>query len=220
MKQVSESEARDSRWAWLYKLSGAAALAAGILLMIGMLHVIRETVLPALRGGLLPALGSNWLTIIFKLHAGMSGADIGLLQALNALDIWILALTGTMFLGLYTELRRTSRIWAVVAAIQPWLGIVLFVATKNAGRSAVMGAALVISFVMLRGGDFGKLIGYLGIASSVLLLFGDFSAGMPPTIIVAALFGAAYALFIAWFFSVARRLLGLGGAWPNQRAHP
>jgi hypothetical protein len=52
--------------------------------------------------------------------------------------------------GLYVALRQTSRIWSMIAASKPVLGMALFIVTKLAGRSGVMGAGAVISFVMLR----------------------------------------------------------------------
>ena len=122
----------------------------------------------------------------------------------------ILALVGIMVLGLSAALAKTSRIWSAIAAIQPFLGIVLLIATKTVGRSAVMGAALVISLVMLRSNAFGKPTAFLGIAASMFLLIGDFSAGLPPSGTIATLFGMAYVLFIAWLFLTAQRLLQLG----------
>jgi hypothetical protein len=208
--QVRDTQTVDSRWSSLYKVSGAAALVAGILLLIGMLNLLTAVLSPGSAGGWLPALQNNWLILIFKLHAGFSGAQIGLLHSLDFLDIVILALAGAMYLSLYAALGRTSKIWSIVAAIQPFLGIVLFIATKTAGRSAAMGATLVISLVMLRSSLFKKATAYLGIAASVFLLVGDFSAGIPPSVIIASLFGIAYLLFITWFFLIAIRLFHMG----------
>lgn len=211
-KQTLEAQASDPRLRLLYLSSAGAALIAGLLLLPGMLGVITELLRPDGAGGWRAALQDNWLTVIFKLHAGFSGAETSQLQVLSALDLAILALVGIMYLGLYAALRTTSRIWALVAAIQPFLGIVLFVVTKTAGRSTAMTAALVISLVMLRSSVFERAIAYLGIAASVLLLVGDFSAGMPPTAIIATLFGMGCLLFIAWFFLMAYKLFHLGSA--------
>jgi hypothetical protein len=157
--------------------------------------------------GWLASLAGLWLVVIFKLHSGFSGIGIGLLTGMNFLDLGILALVAIMHLGLYALLRKVSRVWAVVAAIQPLLGMALFLATNNAGRSALMGSVLVASFVMLRGGLVRKALAYMGIASSLLLLAGDFTAGvLPPSTLVASLFGAGYALLTAWFFILGRWL--------------
>jgi len=70
-----------------------------------------------------------------------------------------------------------------------------------------MGATLAASVVMLRSAGFTKATAYAGILASVLLLAGDFSAGiMPASAIVAAMFGAGYLLLATWFFLVAQRL--------------
>jgi hypothetical protein len=208
--QVTDTRTVDSRWRWLCKVTGRAALGEGIVLLVGMLILIAAVLVPRSASGWLSAFRDNWLITIFKLHAGFGGAQIGLLQGLDLLDLVILALEGLTVLGLYAALWRTSRIWSIVAAIQPFLGIVLFVATKTAGRSAAMGAALVISLVMLQSSVFKKATAYLGVAANTFLLIGDFSAGIPSLPIIATLFGIAYALFTLWFFLIARRLLQLG----------
>ena len=82
-----------------------------------------------------------------------------------------------------------------------------------------MGAALVASLVMLGSALFKKTAAYVGIAASVLLLAGDFSAGaIPHSPFVASLFGAGYVLLVIWFFLVGGRLLALG--LEDPRAQP
>jgi hypothetical protein len=133
------------------------------------------------------------------------------LYGLNPLDIAIMVLVAIMVLGLYTALRRTSRIWSLVAAVMPILGIILFIATKLAGRSGVMGTGLVISFVMLRSNIFGRMTAVWGILASLLLLAGDFgTTANSHSTIVAILVGIGYVLLMTWFFLVGRRLLQLG----------
>ncbi|HET6845748.1 MAG TPA: hypothetical protein VFH29_02880, partial [Anaerolineales bacterium] len=108
---------------WLFKASAAAALGEGILLLIGLLPLLTPTAFP-----------DNWLITIFKLHAGFSGAHLGLLMGLNLLDVAILGLEGLAILGLAAALWATSRLGSIIAAIQPLLGIALFLVTQNAGR--------------------------------------------------------------------------------------
>ena len=79
--------------------------------------------------------------------------------------------------------------------------------TQSAGRSAVMGAGLVISFVMLRSRAFGTNTAALSIFASVLLLVGDFTVGSTPSYIFAFLTGLGYILLTMWFFRIGRRLL-------------
>lgn len=210
MNQVTNTETADTRWSWLYKISGATALTAGMLLLIAMISLITAVLQPGTVNGWLSPFQNNWLVVIFKLHAGFSGVQIDLLHVLNLLDIAILALVGTMYLGLYAALRRTSKIWSIIALAQPFLGIVIFITTRTAGRSTVMGAGLVISVVMLRSNIFKKVTAYMGILASVLLLAGDFSASIPHLNIIATLFGIGYVLLITWFFLIARRLFQLG----------
>lgn len=219
MNQVTNTETADSRWSWLYKISGAASLIAGILLLIAMLSLITAVLRPGTINGWLSPFQNNWLIVIFKLHAGFSGVQIDLLHVLNPLDIAILALVGTMYLGLYAALRRTRQILSIIALAQPFLGILIFIATKTAGRSTLMGAGLVISVVMLRSNIFKKVTAYMGILASVLLLVGDFSAGIPHLNIIATLFGIGYVLLMTWFFLIARRLFQLGSGVLKNRCN-
>ncbi|MFZ5515279.1 MAG: hypothetical protein ACOY90_01490 [Candidatus Zhuqueibacterota bacterium] len=121
-----------------------------------------------------------------------------------------MALVAIMYFGLYVVLKRTSRIWSIVAAVIPFLGMALFIVTKLAGRSGVMGAGVVISFVMLQSNIFGKVIAFVGVLGSVLLLVGDFgTTANSPSTVVAILVGIGYVLMMTWFFLIARRLFQL-----------
>jgi hypothetical protein len=216
MNQVSNAGTVDSRLAWLYKISGTAALIAGILLLIAMIGLIITVLQPGATNGWLSPLQNNWLMVIFKLLAGFGGDQIGLLHILNFLDIAILALVGTMYvgtmyLGLHAVLRRNSIIWLLIAATQPVTGIVLFVATKTTGRTGALGAVLIVSAVMLQSHIFKKVTAYMGILAGVLLGVGDLSVAlipplMPPIIILATLVGIGYMLLMTWFFLIAYRL--------------
>ena len=213
---MEESEAGNvinSRLKWLYKIGGAAALIAGVLFLIAVIDLIVTFLQPGTTSSWLLSFQNNWLVVIFKLHAGITGIQVGLLNILNFLDLAILAFVGMTVLGLYAALRDTSKIWSMIALAQPFLGILLFIATHNAGRSSVMGAVLVISAVMLRNGYFNKSLSYLGMLASLLLFAGDLSAGvLPPTILMAAIFGIGYILLISWFFLIAQKLFELGRA--------
>jgi hypothetical protein len=204
--RVVNAYMRDVRWNWLYRTGGMAAVLAGVFFLIGVVQLL-------VVGGGLTLLQDNWLIIIFKVHAGMGGNQIDKLQVFNTVDLVILALVAVMYLGLYLALHTTSKIWSIIALIQPFLGIGLFIGTGSAGRSAVMGAGLVISAVMLRGNRFSKVIGWIGLVACTLLFAGDLSAGaIPPSAILASLFVIGYVLLIAWLFLVSRRLFQIGGA--------
>lgn len=204
------TETADANWNSLYKVSGAAASIAGVLLLLAIFSIAVEGRMPGTGSGPLRVFQNNWLVVIFKLHAGFNGIQANLPYEPRLLDIVIMGFVATTFLGLYVGLRRTSKIWTAIAAVQPIVGIVLFIATKTAGRSAVMGAELVISAVMLRTTLFNKLTAMLGMLSSVLLLVGDFSVGITHSYIIAILTGIGYVLMMTWFFLIARRLLQIG----------
>lgn len=194
---------------WLYRISTASAFVSGLLFVIAIIDLIITTIRPGAIIGWLSPFQDNWLITIFKLHAGYNGVQIDLLQGLNFLDIAILAIIGLVQLGLYAALRSTSKICSIIALVQPFLGIAIFLATKSAGRSSAMGAVLVISIIMLSSGIFNKFLAYAGILASVLLLVGDFGASLAPSTIMAVLFGIGYILFIMWLFMIARKLFQL-----------
>ena len=210
MARVNSTETADSRWNWLYKLSGAAALIVGVLFLIPVLDLIIPGFQPGTANGWSSLFQDNWLVVIFKLHAGFRGVQSDQLYNLNFLDIAIMALVGVVYLGLYAALRRAGKIWSIIALAQPFLGIALFMATKSAGRSGVMGAGLVISIIMLRGNIFNKVTAYMGLLSSALLLFGDISEGITHSYVIAILTGIGYVLLIVWFFLIAKSLFQRG----------
>ncbi len=211
MNRINDAESGDSRWNWLYKVSGAAASILGLLFLVAIISLITTGLGPGTINDWLSLLQNNWLVVLFKLNAGFDGVQFDRLYGLNPLDIVILVLVAIMVLGLYTALWRTSRFWSFVAAVNPFLGIMLFIATKLAGRSGVMGSGLVISFVMLRSHIFGRWMGVLGILASVLLLAGDFgTTANAHSNLVAILVGIGYVLLMAWFFLIGWKLFQLG----------
>jgi hypothetical protein len=211
VNQNAPIERANDRWNQVYRISGAAALILGALFLIALISLVNASIGPGTAKGWFSPLQNNWLLALFQLNAGLNGVKFDLLSVLNPLDLAILALVATMYLGLYAALGKTSRILSIIAAIQPFLGIVLFVATKTAGRSGVMGAGLVISLVMLRSNIFGKVIALVGILASALLLIGDLSTTPDShASITAMLIATGYVLLTVWFFLTARRLLELG----------
>ncbi len=191
---------------YLTKISATAALVAGVIFLLPILDLLIAWLQPSAANAWLAPFRNIWLVIIFKLIAGFDGVHSNLLSVLNFLDIAILALFGTVCFGLYAALKKSNKIWSLIALALPFLGIVIFIVTKIAGRSSLMAAGLVISVVMLRDITFGKITAYVGILASVLLLIGDFCAGSSPSILIAGLFGIGYLLLVIWLFRVARRL--------------
>lgn len=202
VRTLDDAKTTDSGWNLSYIISGTAALVLGALFLIAAISLIT---------GWFSLLQNNWLIVLLELNAGSYGILFDRLHFLNPLDLVIMAFVATMYLGLYGILRRTSKVWSLIAMMQPFLGIVLFIITKTAGRSAVMGAGLVISLVMLRNNIFSKAVAFIGILASLFLLVGDF--GTVPnshSSILALLISIGYVLLIIWFFLIARRLFQLG----------
>ncbi len=179
---------------WIYWIASACALGAALLFLAGILG---------------SAKGDNWLITIFKLHAGWNGVQLIQLYRVNPLDLTLLALIATTYIGLYLALHRSHPVLAAIAAVQPPLGILLFLLTQNAGRSAVMGAGLAISLAMLRGGPFNKWLGWTGLVSSILLLAGDLGTSLAPNHILAVSTGIGYVLLVSWLLAIAYRLFRL-----------
>lgn len=213
MHQLTNTERADSNRKILYQVGGAAAVLVSVLLLIAMVSLVTAGLGFDTRGGWFPQFENNWLVVLFKLNAGFEGVHFDLLHGLNPLDIVIMALVAAMYPGLYTALKGTSRIGSILALIQPFLGIVIFIVTNTAGRSAVMGAGLVISLVMLRSNILSKAIALVGILASVSLLVGDFSTTADAhSMTIATLIGIGYVLEMIWFLLIGRRLLQLGRA--------
>jgi hypothetical protein len=179
----------------LQKMSARSALITALLLAFGL-------------AGITANQPGNWLVLLFKLLAGFEGINSDMLYRLNGMDIILLALEGVVMSGLGAALWKTSRIGSLAAAILPFAGIVLYLVTASAGRSAFMGAILIISLVML-GSGFPRWTAFLGILSSVLLLAGDMSLSAAPSILLAGGFAAGYIGSIAWLCAVAIPLLRL-----------
>jgi hypothetical protein len=187
-------------------ISGATALLLAALLTIGLTGPTAMLLGVGIAGGW-PTAFRNWLIVLFELNAGIEEVQFGLLRGLNPLDIVILGLVAATLPGIYMHVGKTSRILSMVAAVQPFLGIVLYVATENAGRSAVMGAGLVISAVMLRSNMFGKVAAWVGMLASTLLLIGDFSTTPDShSSLIAVFIGIGYVLLMMWFLLIARKL--------------
>jgi hypothetical protein len=196
------AKAEEVRSNGLYRISGAAALMTGGLFAAAAISLSLSILEPDNR---LSLLENNWLIVIFKLLAGFPGVRSSLLYGLSVLDILILVLLVITYAGLYVVLRGTSRLWSIVAFIQPVLGLVLFLITHLAGRSTVMGAELVISLVMMRSKFFDKRIAVMGILSALLLSAGDIGASLAPSMILAIFMGVGYVLLVSWLLLVGLR---------------
>jgi hypothetical protein len=149
----------------LYMASGAAGIVSAAMLFVAAASLLVHAV-GSSSSASWSWIGNNWLTLLLRLHAGSSDVHSNMLNQLSAMDLAIMALVCILFISLYLLLRKTSKVWSIVALAQSALGMVLFLATRTAGRSAVMGAVLVISFVMIWSGVFGRVLAVIGIVGS------------------------------------------------------
>jgi hypothetical protein len=188
-----------------YVISAIASVILALLFLMGGILMMQLCI----RGGQisrgLEIFGENWLVVIFQIVSGLDHQAMARLSQVNLLDISILFLSGITFFGLYLSLKRTSRVWSLVTLALPFLGIVVFLLTKTAGRSAFMAGILVISLVMFRSRLYSKVIASIGLASSILLFLGDFTASGPQPGLLVVLFVLGYILVIIWFLLIRRR---------------
>jgi hypothetical protein len=193
----------------LYRLSGSAALAVGLVFAVGLAGVLGAILRSGYPDGWSLPLQDNWLAVIYKLLAGFGGNQAGQLHVVNPLDIVMLALAGLVMVGLFAALTEVNRLWPFLAMISPFAGIALFIATASIGRTGVICSVLIISIVMLLTTSFGKPVAITGVLAGVFLAIGDLASATGPSPLMAGLFGLGYVLVTVWFFLVAVSLLRL-----------
>ena len=159
MQQVFNTKSVDSRWSWLYKIGGMAALATGLLLLLGMTSLIASLFQPGTTNGWLLLFQNNWLVKIFILHAEYRSLQADL-YGLNLLDIVVLLLVSILCLSLSTTFRKASKTWSIIAFALSLIAIILFVMTQIAGRSTVMLSVLINSLVRLRNKTYSRVTIY------------------------------------------------------------
>lgn len=182
----------------LARIGGVAGSAVALILVTGIVSLALE--LPGLRL-------RTWLAVLFEINTGIGSPPADPLRVANPLDVTVLALTGATIMAAWSLIPAPSRPWRLVSVALPFVGIVLLLATHLVGRSAVMGAGVVIAVAMARTPGLQPL-GYLGICANALLLVGDVTTGDSPEPFVATLVGVGYLLLLAWFALVGLRLLG------------
>ncbi len=206
--QASNVNDTDVTWKWLYLIGAAATLVVIILFFIGVIGIITVVLEPVPSSSWFTQIQNNWLVVLFKLNAGVSGLQLDLL---NLLDISIMALFCVIFLALYAALKRTSRAWSLVAAVLPFIGIPVFLLTATAGRSSLLIGGLMFSVIMLRSNIFSRTTAYVGIVTCTLLFFaGDIATAIySSSSIIALSIGLGYVLWILWLLLLTRRLYPL-----------
>jgi hypothetical protein len=222
------SETADSRWSWLYKLGGAAALVAVVMIPI---QIIAFIVWPP------PTTVGDYFAIF------QNNKLIGLVN----LDLLILVdnvLGIPLYLALYVALRRVSESFMAIATAFGLIAITLVfasntsfhmlslndqyaAATNDAQRTMLLAAGqamltiyngtafhvnyilggialLIISIVMLRSTVFSKATAYVGILANIIA----FGLYVPTIGIFVSIFSVVF-LWI-WYILISRRLLQLG----------
>ena len=208
MNQVADGETADAAWKGFYRVGAVATLITLALFLIGISGIISVGLQSTLTNGWFTQLQNNWLVVLFKLNVGFSGVQQDLLNTLNLLDTVIMILLGIVFLALYGLLKRASKIWALIAAFLPFIGIPIFLITATAGRSNLLIGGLIISAVMLRRNIFSKVTAYVGLMASTLLFFaGDIATAIfSSSSVIAAFIAVGYMLWIIWLLLLARKL--------------
>ncbi|HXN03261.1 MAG TPA: hypothetical protein VN895_00375 [Candidatus Acidoferrum sp.] len=190
--------ARDPRSNTLFRIGGIAALLVVAVLIAGLLSPVVS----------LPGLGlRSWLVVLFEINAGSGQLPPDVLRVFNPLDVAVLVLVGVAFVSLWPVLRRVSRILTVIAAGLPFIGIALLLITSQVGRSSVMGAGLVVAFLIFKSQWLGRAVVYLGMLANALLLVGDFATGSSAKPLIAVLLAVGYMLLAVWFGLVGLKLL-------------
>jgi hypothetical protein len=192
----------------IYLLTGMTSIILGVLLLSSAISFI-ASIFQTETKDVFMVLQNNWLILIFKLHAGLISIQDDPLRGLNLLDILILAIFSVTSYGIYIDLRKSSKLWSVIAFAFTLIAILLFLISQIAGRSTVMLSALIFSLVMMKDTIYKKATIYTGIISSIFLFAGDLTVGIHAKSIT-ILFGIGYLLLILWFFLISRRLLKLG----------
>ena len=229
LNQVPDAETADSRWNWLYKIGGVAALFSVVLIPITIIVYIAWP---------LPSTAIDSFTLFRDNRlAGLMSLDLGYLVSV--------VLSIPIFLALYVALRRASESFMAIATALYFVGIVaLFVArpafemlhlseqytaaTTDAQRSLFLAAGeamlahfhgtafhlhyifgaialLIVSFVMLRSNVFSKATAYVGIIANVLA-FGFYVPKIGTILSIISVMP----FYAIWYILIARRLFQLG----------
>ena len=120
MNQVANADTPDSSWKSLIRISGVAALIAGVLFRRNIaaevgLFTQQET----------PVTVGNWFELL------QNNRLLGLVY-LNIFDLVNYALVGLMFLALYAVLRRANKSYMAIATTLGFMGIAVYFASNTA----------------------------------------------------------------------------------------
>jgi hypothetical protein len=117
--QIANAETANAKWKSLYRIGGAAPLITLACYLTEVLAII----FGEMAGEPYPSAASDWLALFQR------NKVLGLLY-LNALDVFSIAILGTMFLALYVALKRTSASYMAIAVFFAFIGIAAFVSSR------------------------------------------------------------------------------------------
>jgi hypothetical protein len=226
LNQVADAETADSRWNWLYKIGGVAALISVVIIPIS---IVAYFVWPPFPDDILVVIQEDRL-------AGLMSLDfLYLLSNFFAIPL---------FLVLYVTLKRVSESFSAIALALGFVGLLSLVssrpilemfaisnqyaaATTDAQRAIYLAAGeavlalfhgtafnvhyllgsaslLISSFLMLRSDIFGKRTAYVGIVTNIVV-FGLYVPKIGIYISLLSVVG-----YLIWYILIARRLFQLG----------
>ena len=227
VKPPTNTETTDSRWNWLYKMAGMAALITAVLIVAQMIIFILWP----------PPTNAIDYFSLFQDHVFLGFLALDLLYVIDNL------LLIPILLALYVALRKTNESFMVIGTALGFVGIAALIASNPAANmhflsgqyaaavtdtqralflaageamlavnsgtayhvSLILGSVslVIIPIVMLQGTIFGKATAYTGILANVLAL----GFYVPKIGIYILLFSVLF-LWI-WYILISRRLFQL-----------
>jgi hypothetical protein len=147
-----------------------------------------------------------WLLVLLDINTGRPGASHEDLRSVEPVDVVLLALAGVAYAGFWPGPGERHEWWMVLAVAQPLLATAVLLVTRLAGRTGLLGGALVLSVLMVVDGEW-TTAGWWGIAAAGLLLLGDLTTTGPPRRALVPVVAVGYAALTAWFGVLAVLLL-------------
>jgi len=178
------------------------SITLGLIFLTAAIFTCLSQIWPGMESKLISQISSNWLITIYKLHSKTINIETDPLTGVNLYDIIILTLFILICICLLITNKNQNRVWFLTSISLLFLGIIIFLITKIAGRSSFMAAGLIISTILLTKGFNYKIEGSIGLIANLLLILGDFSVGTNLKLI-SVLFGLGYVIMIIWIFLIA-----------------
>ena len=193
----------------LSRVGGIAAVSTDAILLIGLAGLAIQQQGLGVR---------NWLIVLFQMNSGVGSLPSDPLRIFNPIDVAVLALVGLTFLGLWPTLSRRHRIWTGIGIAMPFAGIAVLFITGEWGRSAVMGAGLIVAVVMLVSQHNQKWLAITGLSANGLLLISDLGTGLLPGALLTVPISAGYLVLMSWYGWLAMSLLSAETKEPSITA--